>query len=372
MAFSIGGALGGLTSGISGALSNLSGYMGDVAVAVPAAQEFERNQQMIEMNKMKLLMEKQQIQSDADFGKAMEDLSRKSQQPGADNSSETRLKSLYDAALRTKNVKIADKIAGQITQLEEYKQTQERLKQEHEDSVSDRRQRERELEMYRHSILSLKKEQVGLKKEQIEKPASAKSAFQERSSAYTMDVTMREAGISMENLSQLTQQGMVHTTSGAFENISDHGVFGATSKVMGQSITPQSAQMYSSIMLPLARMASTAQSGGRYKINDAAVKQSIESFIAQPGQTHMVMLEKMAELKQTLIQGALGSVEAGTMNPEQEKSVKDNINKIEKSIPWSVSDVIEFYQKGGKAENFGKFLDKKYKSDTDSSGWKDM
>lgn len=350
---------------LGGALGYLGGFMADVGYAVPAAQEYEQNRQRIEMGKMQVLMEKQKMQSEQDFGKAMEDLSAKSMQPGADNSAETRLKTLYSAALKTKNMQAADKIAGQLSQLEEYKQTQERLKQQHEDNVADRRQRERELEMYRASLL-------GLKKEQIEKPGGAKISFQERSAANTMNTTMREAGISMENLSQLTQQGSVHTTAGAFENISDHGVFGATSKVMGQSITPQSKQMYTSIMLPLARMASVAQGGGRYKVNDAAVRQSIESFIAQPGQTHMVMLEKMAELKQTLIQGAAASLEAGTMNPDQDKSVRENIEKIEKSIPWNVSDVLEFYNKGGKAENFGDWLKKKTKKEVDDSGWKDM
>ena len=239
-------------------------------------------------------------------------------------------------------------------------------KREYNDREADRKQAEKDRHQERIQV-----ESDLAKFRESKTGAGAKIPFQEQKAANIMNTTMNEAGISMENLSQLTEQGKIHTTSGMYDNISDHGVFGATSKAMGQGLTNQNKQMYTSIMLPLARMSSVAFGGGYYKVNDAAVRQSIESFIAQPGQTHMTMLEKIAELKQTLIQSAKSSLEAGKLNDAQSTSMLNNIDKIEKSIPWNVSDVIDFYHKGGKAEDFGAYLKKNTKSD-DESKWKDM
>jgi flagellar motor component MotA len=174
----------------------------------------------------------------------------------------------------------------------------------------------------------------------------------------------------MQNLAQLTQGGKVITTTGAFDNLTDHGIFGATSKAIGQSVTDQQKQMYRSIMVPLARIAAVTQSGGRYKVTESAVKQEMDAYMAQPGHTHLTMLEKMGELKQAFIRDAESAIAAGTLNPEQMKYVEKSMSDINKAVPWDVSDVIEFYQKGGKAKNFGAFMEEKHPKDEGS--WKDM
>jgi len=209
------------------------------------------------------------------------------------------------------------------------------------------------------------------KQDLIEKGKSQpKVTAPERMAAAQMTTQMHHAGIDMQNLAQLTQGGKVITTTGAFDNITDHGIFGASSKAIGQSLTDQQKQMYRSIMIPLSRIAAITQSGGRYKVTDGAVKQEMDAYMAQPGHTHMTMLEKMGELKQAFIRDAESAIAAGTLNPEQLKYIEKSMDDINGAVPWNVSDVIEFYQKGGKAKDFGSWLEQQHPKDEGS--WKDM
>lgn len=184
-----------------------------------------------------------------------------------------------------------------------------------------------------------------------------KSGQQDRTIANTMTTAMSEAGISLENLSNLTKKGTIYTTAGAYDNLSDHGVLGATAKQLTQeNLTSQNQQMYRSVMLPLVRQAVTIQSGGRYKITEGAVKQEMDAVMASAGQSHMTMLEKMAELKQTISKGAEASLAAGILNPKQEAIVRNNLEQLDRAIPWSVNDVVSFATSGGKAKDFGTWL----------------
>jgi len=239
--------------------------------------------------------------------------------------------------------------------------------QKHSEDLIERKRSEDEKERHNKEMERLTAQLRASKEAHI---GDKKLTNSEKMIANTMNTTMAEAAQSMENLDQLTQSGKVKLSTGAYNNISDHGMFGATAASLGQSITTQDKQMYESIMLPLARMTATAQGGGRYRTNEASVKQSIEAFITKSGQTHMTMLEKIAELKQTLAISGESALEAGNLNSIQETSMRKNIDRINKSVPWNVNDVVEFYNKGGKAENFGDYLKKK--NPPDESDWKPL
>lgn len=180
----------------------------------------------------------------------------------------------------------------------------------------------------------------------------------ERGYAEQVSNQLHEASAGMDNLAYLTKQGTVQTSAGAFENLSDHGVFGATAKAFTQSLTPQSKQMYASIMLPLARQSAWVGGGGR-RITEASVNQAMREFINLPGQTHATMLEKMAEMKQSFVQGGEAKLATNILNDTQTEMVKLDLKKIQDSIPWSVKDAIDFSRSGEKGENFKSWLDKR-------------
>ena len=175
--------------------------------------------------------------------------------------------------------------------------------------------------------------------------------------ANTMTTALAEAGVATDNLSNLTSKGTVYTSAGAFNNLSDEGIFGASAKAMTRAMTPQDKAMYESVMLPLVRQVVTIQSGGRYKITEGAVKQEMQAIMTQAGQSHETMLAKMGEIKQTIAKSAEAALASGALNPEQKQLVEDNLLKIDKAIPWEVNDVINFVHGGGKGKNFKTWLD---------------
>lgn len=176
--------------------------------------------------------------------------------------------------------------------------------------------------------------------------------------ANTVNNTMNEAGLSIRNLSELTNMGKIHLTSGTYDNLSSSGLFGATTKQVAQRLTNADKEMYRSILLPLARQAATMQNP-RYRINEESVNQAMDTVISSPGQKHITMLEKMAEAKQNILMGAKSSIEAGNLNEDQKDAVMQNIESIKRDIPWDVDDVIKFHRTGKKVENFGDWLNKK-------------
>jgi hypothetical protein len=165
MAFSLGGAL-----------SNLSGYMGDVAVAVPAAQQYQANirqaeadKQNLEMNKMKLLMEKQQMQSDQDFKKALSDMSDKAMQPGADNREEKRLNTLLNVAYKSGNIPMIEKISQQTERLQEYKAKMAATEAINAQTLEFKRESLASLDNSRNGNLKLKQEDLDRKQKEFDK-----------------------------------------------------------------------------------------------------------------------------------------------------------------------------------------------------------
>lgn len=166
---------------------------------------------------------------------------------------------------------------------------------------------------------------------------------------------MNEAQVAVKNLSQLTDMGKTYVTSGPYENLTDHGIMSASTKVLGQKITPTDQQMYNSIILPLARISAIMQNP-RYATREGAVKQAQSEITALAGQSHMTMLEKMGELKQQIITSAEAQIASGDLNPEQEAMVKNGMDNINKYIPWNVEDVIKFSKTKGEAKNFGQWL----------------
>jgi hypothetical protein len=162
-----------------------------------------------------------------------------------------------------------------------------------------------------------------------------------------------------ENIMKLTNSGRISTSTGTYDNISDHGVLGANAKAIGMKLTDTDKQMYRSVMTDLVRQTATLTSGGRYKLNEAAVNQETAALTAGPNQSHMTMLEKIAKIKQNAINGARASLEAGSLNEAQANSMREGIIKLNDIIPWNANDVIEFHREGGKAKDFQTWLEEK-------------
>lgn len=226
------------------------------------------------------------------------------------------------------------------------------------------------------STTGIDKLNAQLKESQIKKnlaqaTGGGKGSWQERATANTMTTAMLEVtggkdettGVyipgAAENIMKLTNAGRISTSTGTYDNISDHGVLGASAKAIGMKLTDTDKQMYRSVMTDLVRQTATLTSGGRYKLNEAQVNQETAALTAGPNQSHMTMLEKIAKIKQNAINGARASLEAGSLNEAQANSMREGITKLNEIIPWNANDVIEFHREGGKAKDFQTWLDEK-------------
>ena len=169
-------------------------------------------------------------------------------------------------------------------------------------------------------------------------------------------IAANEAAVSVQNVAQLTNSGRVETTSGTFDNIDNKGLFGASAGSLGRTLTSTQSQMYSSIMMPLMRTAATIQGGAYYKLNESQIQQEMRALMAQPGASSLTMLEKMAELRQTINTGLEAKKTSGTLNDAQEDIITRTIDTVSKAIPWDVSDTIEFRDTAKKGQSFGNWL----------------
>lgn len=222
---------------------------------------------------------------------------------------------------------------------EEYAQNQQRLR--------DKEESDRQVEKLKISAKA---------QAQAGKPTKISPKLQQTAEQIVRQV--KEAGVAVKNLSQLTDMGATYVTAGPYENLADHGIMSASTKVLGQKITPADQLMYNSIMLPLARISAIMQNPS-YAVRESAVKQAQSEIIALAGQPHIVMLEKIGELKQQIIQSAESTLISGNLNPTEETAVKDNIEMINKYIPWNVEDVVAYNKTKGDTKNFGKWLSEK-------------
>jgi len=243
--------------------------------------------------------------------------------------------------------------------------------------VTDVNQRQKIAQQYIDSSQTgLDKLDAQLKESQIKKnlataKTGGKGSWQERATANTMTTAMLEVtggkdettGVyipgAAENIMKLTNAGRISTSTGTYDNISDHGVLGATAKAIGTKLTDTDKQMYRSVMTDLVRQTATLTSGGRYKLNEAQVKQEMDALMTAPNQSHMTMLEKIAKIKQNAINGARASLESGSLNEDQANSMREGITKLNDIIPWNANDVIEFHREGGKAKDFQTWLEEK-------------
>jgi hypothetical protein len=222
--------------------------------------------------------------------------------------------------------------------------TEQDRKKDREDSLQERIRHDKELELLRRSI------------EDRKASAPTKISARQKEVSEKEVIAANEAATSVQNIAQLTNSGRVETTSGTFDNIDNKGLFGASAGSLGRTLTSTQSQMYSSIMMPLMRTAATIQGGAYYKLNESQIQQEMRALMSQPGASSLTMLEKMAELRQTINTGLEAKLTSGTLNEAQEGIITRTMSTVEKSIPWDVSDTIEFKDTAKKGQSFGNWL----------------
>lgn len=184
---------------------------------------------------------------------------------------------------------------------------------------------------------------------------SSSSGVYERIYGQQFLTSASEVGRAAPNLDLLSNSGDNPLVSGAFSNLSETGVFGATARAFGTTITKEESQQYEALMLPIiVNIATMQNSGRRPTVNQTDIL--AKALISKPGTTYAAQLQKMAEIPQI----ASAAEEAMQTNPAltdaQKKLAQTSLDRIKKAIPFSVQDVYEF-QKASKSNPNLKFSD---------------
>jgi tetratricopeptide (TPR) repeat protein len=265
----------------------------------------------------------------------------------------------YDAVVRNarRESMTAKDIVEEDRKIAEDATKRSEARDKHDADLQERRDRDRQThldrEASREDRKDARKTMELIKGSQTQKVPVAIQAKNDK-----LTTAALESEASIDNLVKLTHGGAIHTTAGAFDNLTDHGVIGATAKGITQTLNSDQKAMYTSIMMPLMRTAATIQGGAYYKLNESQVQQEMRAMLAPAGVSHLTMLEKMAELKQSIERGLEAGLDSETLKPKQEEAVTTARENIMKAIPWTVGDVIDFKDTGGKAKNFGEWLKK--------------
>ena len=217
---------------------------------------------------------------------------------------------------------------------------------------------------YQNNLIGLREETLQFRKQMAaDKAASgadgkgkASGGVYDRAAVSRLNTSSKEAAQSIENLALLSKHGSVALTAGVWDHFEGTGAFSAPLKAGTNEVNDPTKAMYTSIMIPLMRTAATVQGSGYYKLSDSQIRQESRALINEAGQSHMVLLEKMAELKQTVVLGQESALDSTVPNEAQRKTIQTAHDSIEKSIPWEVADVIKFQHTGKPVKEFGKWL----------------
>lgn len=185
------------------------------------------------------------------------------------------------------------------------------------------------------------RKQIEALKAQLNPSGGSKSSVYERGYANNFVTSAQELVPATTNLNILTNGGTSPVTAGVFTNLQNKGILSATGAALGTAMTSTEAGQYESIMLPVIGNIATMQNAGR-RYTTAQTDRLEKALIAKPGQSYIVQVQKMGELRQV----AEAAVEAALVNPalsdEQKAQIQGSIQRVRQAIPFTGADVAKF------------------------------
>lgn len=179
------------------------------------------------------------------------------------------------------------------------------------------------------------------------------------SKANKLTTTMaNEVGVTLQNLSILTNRGEKVPSAGAWSNLKNDTLFSASAANMLTPFTKQETLQLEALVKPLARMQSVLEYGGSG--GTQADRDRMEAAIVQKFGTadRVVALQKFGELKQA-VEAALKSHAADQMmTREQRESLLKNYRKVNEAFPFTATDVLKWQSSGMKVP-FAEYIDGK-------------
>ena len=200
---------------LGGALSSLSGMMGNVGQSAPAIQEYKANiqqeqikKQQIEEGRMKALMEKQQMKKDEDFSKTLDSAVKRGLLSG-NPTMEKRLGVLMDIATQSKNEKMMMEVSKQQTAQEDVKVRTEAIQAEKERTREMQRQFESDKVNNWNNINAEKEKAAADKKSIAEDLLALKKSAQEQKGVAAQEKSAKKEQEGMDAATILKAGGIV-------------------------------------------------------------------------------------------------------------------------------------------------------------------
>ena len=172
---------------------------------------------------------------------------------------------------------------------------------------------------------------------------------------YVNTVVSSAASIAREadNISHLGYD----TSTGAQQIGGTHtGILNTITNNLGKTLSTTEQQEYKTTISNLTRMVANIEQNGTGRVNQAFIDK-LSSLENTPGNTEMSRLYNLAQIRQAIE----AQHDALVANPDATRqsvtAYEKALASVQKSIPWTASDVINFQRSGG-SQTLGAFLDK--------------
>lgn len=183
-------------------------------------------------------------------------------------------------------------------------------------------------------------------------PAKGDSAVSQRYHEVVLNAangTARE----MENVKKLGYD----TSTGAQQIGGTHnGIMNTLVNNLGKSLSSTEQQEYESTMTNVGRYLAQVENAGR--MPPGTMTGSLDKLKNAPGTTENARLYNLALVRQNIESGG-DTIQAGSANQGVKDAYDTALKRVQKAVPWTPEDVIDF-QHGAKAnQTFQQFLDAK-------------
>lgn len=156
-----------------------------------------------------------------------------------------------------------------------------------------------------------------------------------------------EAAAEIANLVELAEE----STSGIFQGRNTTGLLNAPLGALVNQLTSEEAQRYNITINNFGKFLAQVQKGGRV-VGQREMAAAAEPFIIREGDTPMTVLTRIAAMRQGL-ERAIEVRLASPNTPDTLKSIyQQNLNDIQRAIPFTVSDVNRFLSQGDQRRTF--------------------
>jgi hypothetical protein len=139
------------------------------------------------------------------------------------------------------------------------------------------------------------------------------------------------------------------------------GLFSAPLGNLANEVTPESAQLYNNEIKNIGFNMARLVGGGR-GATEALIKDFQDSSTIVPSDTGFSALQKIALIRQKAENAINSDIASKNTSPELKEILKQDLSIIQKSIPFTVDDVLDARskaQKGKAPETFTQFANKK-------------